>query len=153
MRTLGAGILAATASLAFGQNFAPLSTYYSNKFEDNAVVATTASANGLGPQWNYIMPDLYVLDNETAQPGSIPLNFYFNPTTNHHMTTASTQGNAYARANGFVFVRIEGYVYGTSDPSYFPLESEMLSWCLSSTRLKLFLLVCCYLRSVVFVSS
>jgi len=68
------------------------------------------------------MPDLYVLDNATQQPGSVPLNFYFNSATNHHMTTASEQGNAWALANGYEFVRIEGWVYGTADPSYLPLE-------------------------------
>ena len=68
------------------------------------------------------MPDLYVLDNATQQPGSVPLNFYFNSATNHHMTTASEQGNAWALANGYKFVRIEGWVYGTADPSYLPLE-------------------------------
>lgn len=104
------------------QNYAALSTFFSYTYNDNAVVATTASANGLGPSWQYVMPDLYVLDNETQQPGSVPLNFYFNSKTNHHMTTASAQGNAWARANGYTFVRVEGWVYGTADPSYLPLE-------------------------------
>jgi hypothetical protein len=53
-----------------------------------------------------------------------PLNFYYNPATNHHMTTASATGNAWAKANGFVFQRVEGWVWadGAQDPSMTRLE-------------------------------
>ena len=115
-------LFVASLATVSAQNYAALSTFFSYQYNDNAVVATEASTNGLGPSWKYAASDLYVLDNATQQPGSVPLNFYFNSVTNHHMTTASQQGNAYALANGFTFVRIEGWVYGSFDPSYLPLE-------------------------------
>jgi hypothetical protein len=58
-------------------------------------------------------------------PGLAPLNFYANAATGHHMTTASAAGNAWAAANGFSLVAVQGYVFLTAaaaGPGAQPLE-------------------------------
>ena len=94
----------------------PLQVWWSSTHNDNAVVATLSSIASLDKSYVYVGDDS-ILASNTSQPDLIPLNFYSNPTTNHHITTASTAGNAFALANGFIFVRIEGWVWpGATSP-------------------------------------
>ena len=91
----------------------PLQVFWSTAHQDNAVLATQASASGLDNTYSFYGYDLYIPSNSSTNPGGnfVPLNFYYNPSTNHHMLTASETGNAYALANGFTFKNIEGWVY------------------------------------------
>ena len=73
----------------------PLMVFWSTKYNDNAVVATAASIASLDASFAYYATDLGVVSYTSAAPGAdVPLNFYFNPATGHHMTTASAAGNA-----------------------------------------------------------
>ena len=100
----------------------PLMVFWSTKYNDNAVVATAASIASLDASFAYYATDLGVVSNTSAAPGAdVPLNFYFNPATGHHMTTASAAGNAYAKANGFVFQRVEGWVSSTGATGAVPM--------------------------------
>jgi hypothetical protein len=89
-----------------------LFVYYSPKYLDNVVAATAATIASLDATYAPYGTDLAVVSNASAAPGPgyVPLNTYLNPTTRHHMTTASATGNAYALANGFVLQRVEGWV-------------------------------------------
>ncbi len=126
-RLAAAALLAATAAAQSPQPslFPPLMVFYSDTHQDNVVVATAASAASLDASYAYYATDLSVLSN-TTQPyaGTVPLNFYANAATHHHMTTASAQGNAWALANGYTLVRVEGWVVpvGGQDPSMIPLQ-------------------------------
>jgi hypothetical protein len=95
----------------------PLLVYWSPTHNDNAVVATQASISSLDNTYSFVDYDLYIPSNSSTSPGAgyIPLNFYFNSKTNHHMLTASATGNAFALANGFTFKNIEGWVYAVGN--------------------------------------
>jgi hypothetical protein len=102
----------------------PLMVYYSAVRQDNAVVATAASAASLDSTFAYYATDLGVPSNASAgpaPPGTVPLNFYFNAASGHHMTTASPQGNAFALANGFALQRVEGWVFPAAQAGLLPL--------------------------------
>ena len=90
---------------------AALLVYYSATHGDNAVVVTPESVASLDASYVFVSNNLAVVPANTTRPdGNVPLNFYAHPTTHHHMTTASTAGNAYATAHGFVLQRVEGWV-------------------------------------------
>ena len=118
LRLAAAALLASSSTAAaVGINDAPvppLRVYYRATLHDNAVVATAASAASLPPSFVYYADNLFVLSNAStpppAPPATVALNFYAHPTTGHHITTASAQGNALAVAAGFVLQRIEGWV-------------------------------------------
>lgn len=102
----------------------PLYVFYSNNHVDNAVVGTAKSIASLDSSYTYCDTDLQVQSNTTqTDPTTIPLNFYYNPTTKHHFTTASDQGNSYAQSHGYVLQNVEGWVYpaNSTDPSLMPL--------------------------------
>lgn len=86
-----------------------LLVYYSDQHQDN-VVLVSSSTNTLDKTYNYYGDDLYVQSNSPG-PNLSPLNLYFNAATNHHITTASLTGTAWAQANGYTLVAVQGYVY------------------------------------------
>ena len=88
---------------------ATLLVYYSDQHQDN-VVLTDDSAHTLDKSYLFYLDDLYVQSNA---PGPLlsPLNLYFNAVTNHHMTTASATGNAWAQGNGYALVAVQGFVF------------------------------------------
>jgi len=112
LSTLSAAVFAATAvSFCRAQTWVALQVYYSYTHQDNAVVATPASIASLDNTYTYVTTDLAAFSASEPQPaGTVPLNFYANTATGHHMTTASDTGNAYARANGFALQRVEAWV-------------------------------------------
>jgi len=102
----------------------PLYVFYSANHLDNVVVATSKSIASLDSSYAYIDTDLQVQSNTTqTDPNTVPLNFYYNPTTKHHFTTASPQGNAYATSHGYILQNVEGWVYpaNSTDSSLMPL--------------------------------
>jgi hypothetical protein len=100
----------ALAMSAAAQPF-PLNIFYDAARTDNAVVASDAAAASLGPSYAPFGSDLSLVSNSTEPvAGCVPLNFYFNAATRHHLSTASPQGNAFALANGFVLQRVDGWV-------------------------------------------
>lgn len=108
---LTAAFLLCSASTADAQ--ATLQVYFSYAHNDNAVVATAASIASLDSTYHLANAGLPVV-SDTPGAGLVPLNFYSNPTTHHHITTASSTGQSWALANGFVLQRAEGYVYASA---------------------------------------
>jgi hypothetical protein len=86
-----------------------LLVYYSDTHQDN-VVLVEASAKALDATYKYYGDDLFV-QSDAPGPTLAPLNLYFNAQTNHHMTTASEVGNAWAQANSYTLVAVQGFVY------------------------------------------
>ena len=101
---------------------ATLGVYWSSVHNDNAVL-TAAFATTLDKSYSYFADNLWVV-SDTSVDGLVPLNFYANAASNHHITTASVEGNAFAKANGYTFVGVQGYVYAEkpASPYAFPLE-------------------------------
>lgn len=97
-----------------------LSVYFSSALGDYAVC--TVSCNGLGA--NYTTDALWAGPNVSSvqTPGTEPLNLYLNIETGHHITTASTQGNAWALANGFTLIAPQGWVLAAATPEAIALE-------------------------------
>ena len=100
-----------------------LLVYYSDLHQDN-VVCVAASASTLDKSYTYYGDDLFV---QADAPGAnlAPLNLLANAATGHHMTAASAAGNAWAAANGYALVAVQGYVYLTAaaaGPGAQPLE-------------------------------
>jgi hypothetical protein len=127
LRRAGACALAAlTATACIQSAFAqappglgsPLYLFYSAKHENNLVVATAAGIAQAqsDPSYAFIALNGYVLGNDTGfQPaGTVSLNFYLCAASNHTITTASAEGNAWAVANNYSFVRQEGWVLPAS---------------------------------------
>ena len=84
----------------------------------------TPHTNQKDNSYTYYGDDLYV-QADAPGPALAPLNFYANAATGHHMTTASAAGNAWAAANGFSLVAVQGYVFLTAaaaGPGAQPLE-------------------------------
>jgi len=101
----------------------PLQTFWSAQYNDNAVVATAAGAASLDKTYSFIGNAAPIPSNGTTGPaGSVALNLYANAATHHHMTTASVEGNAWALANGFSLIGVQGWVFLAGDASFTPLE-------------------------------
>lgn len=102
----------------------PLYVFWSATHNDNAVFGTAASIASLDSTYSYYATDAYTLSNTTKPSAStVPLWSWFNSQTNHHLTTASATGNAWAAANGYVQLRVEGFVYpNNSDGTMIALE-------------------------------
>lgn len=95
---------------------ATLQVYFSYPHNDNAVVATAAGIASLDATYKLANQGLPVV-SDTPSAGLVPLNFYANAATHHHITTASATGNAFALANGFTLVGVQGYVYASAPAS------------------------------------
>ena len=77
-------------------------------------------------RYAFIDVDVRVVCN-TSAPDLAPLNLYVVQTASggyHHLTTASTQGNAYATSNGYKLLGVQGYVY-TTEPADGGVPLEM----------------------------
>lgn len=103
----------------------PLMVYYSSTYTDNAVVTSNAS---LDATYTLVGTDLDVFTSQAAgAPHLSPLNLYANQATRHTITTSSDEGIAWALANGYTLVGIQGYVIPSDSPGistahFLPLE-------------------------------
>lgn len=111
---LCAAAAAPRAALAQGAPPAPLLTYYSAKHLDNAVVSTPAAIASLDASYAFVTNDLYV-QASAPSAGLAPLGLYFCAAAQHHITTASATGVAYAAAHNCSLVGVQGYVYLTAE--------------------------------------
>jgi len=86
-------------------NLIPLQLYYSSKYSDNFVSAKTSPPDD---SYSVNFEDGFVWQNCTSE--MVPLDLFFNKNTNHHITVASLEGHAWAKANNFVFVSNQGCI-------------------------------------------
>jgi hypothetical protein len=56
------------------------------------------------------------------QQATVPLKLYYGDARADNFTTATEQGEADARAAGYRYVRVEGYVFATQQPGTVPLK-------------------------------
>ena len=120
-------LLAASAplALAFAPDLPPpLLVFWSQAHQDNAVVATVAGAASLDATYALVHASAPLVSNASScsVPGTAPVNLYANAQTNHHFTAASARGNAWALANGFALVGVQGCAFLAGDASMVALE-------------------------------
>src|SRR5207247_10221332 len=53
---------------------------------------------------------------------TIPLKLYYDPSSQDNFTTGTTQGEQDALGSGYHFVRVEGYLFPSSEPNVVPLK-------------------------------
>jgi hypothetical protein len=117
----------------------PLLLFWNADAQNNANVASKQSIEALQNDASYAyidMNNLIVSNTSQPDPNAVELVFYVNTATNHTITTASTQGEAWAMEHGFARVRSEGWVYPSNESSGAGFLFEM--W-YSSDRDDLFL--------------
>jgi len=101
----------------------PLMVFYSASHQDNAVVATLAGAASLDATYAFVHASAPLVSNATTcSGGAVPLGLYANAATHHHFTTGSARGAAWAGANGFSLVGVQGCVLAAGDASTIALE-------------------------------
>jgi len=84
----------------------PLTLWYSSVHEDNFVSTGTTPPDST---YTTTFNDGQVMSNSGT--GLLPLDLFQNPTTKHHITVASDAGHQWAKDNGFIFVKTQGYLY------------------------------------------
>jgi hypothetical protein len=119
-RALAATALCASAALAFDPGLPALLVYYSASKQDNAVV-TAAGAATLDASYRLDHAGAVVAASN-ASPGMVPLTLFANAATGHHFTAASAAGAAWAKANGYAAVGVQGFVLAAGDATMTALE-------------------------------
>lgn len=116
---LAAAIL--IAACASAQQSVQLQVYFFAELGD--YVVCTTSCDGLNA--SYATNPLWSGPNVSAlsSPGTVPLNLYHNTITGRHITTTSTQGNAWALANNYTLIGPQGWVFAS--PSHDAIALEM----------------------------
>ena len=124
IRFAAAALACAAAARAFTPALPPpLLVFYSAAHQDNAVVATLAGAASLDATYSFVHASAPLVSNaSTCSGGAAPLGLYANAATNHHFTTGSARGAAWASANGFALVGVQGCVFAVGDASMVALE-------------------------------
>jgi hypothetical protein len=123
LRLVSAATAASSAARAFTPDLPPLLIYYSATHQDNAVVATLAGAASLDATYALVHAGAPLATNASScSGGASPLSLYANAATNHHFTTGSARGAAWAQANGFALVGVQGCVFAVGDASMVALE-------------------------------
>mgnify|MGYP001582704953 CR=1 FL=1 len=59
---------------------------------------------------------------DAREPGTVPLKLYWNGKRTDNFSTVTAEGERAARAGGYQFVRIQGYVYPNARPGTIPLK-------------------------------
>jgi hypothetical protein len=115
--------IAPPLALGFTPLLPPLLIYYSASHADNAVVATAEGAASLDASYKLMHAGALLSSNtSTCAGGAVPLVLYANSATNHHFTSGSARGAAWAAANGFSPLGPQGCVFAAGDASMVALE-------------------------------
>jgi hypothetical protein len=107
--------------------FKSLTLYWSEAREDNFTTGTKQGRNdALAAGYQYIRNEGYCFRSSRRwaqwRKGTVPLKLYWSEARGDNFTTATKQGEADAKAAGYQFIRIEGYVYSKQRRGTVPLK-------------------------------
>jgi hypothetical protein len=96
--------------------FKALTLYWSPDRQDNFTTGTKQGRNdAIAAGYQYIRNEGYCVRSSRRcaqwRKGTVPLKLYWSEARGDNLTTATQQGEADAKAAGYRFIRIEGYVY------------------------------------------
>ena len=111
-----AGLIPSRAQAQPKRPFKALTLYWSPDRQDNFTTGTRQGRNdALAAGYQYIRNEGYCVRTSRRwaqwQKGTVPLKLYWSEARGDNFTTSTQQGEADAKAAGYQFIRIEGYVY------------------------------------------
>jgi hypothetical protein len=122
-----AGLFPSRAEAQPVRPFKSLTLYWSSNREDNFTTGTKQGRNdAIAAGYQYIRNEGYCVRTSQRwakwQKGTVPLKLYWSEARGDNFTTATTQGEADAKAAGYQFIRIEGLVYSEQRKGTVPLK-------------------------------
>ena len=113
-----AGLFPSRAEAQPKRPFKALTLYWSPDRQDNFTTGTKQGRNdAIAAGYQYIRNEGYCVRTSRRwaqwQKGTKALKVYWNPDREDNFTTSTQQGEADAKAAGYQFIRIEGYVYSS----------------------------------------